>query len=268
MGMSQTVRVVVSGPLACFTRPEAKVERVSYPVMTPSAARGCLEAIVWKPQFRWNVLTIRILRPIQFASVRRNEIQDTISIKDVQGWMEDPSSYKPYFADFQTLRLEGFKEVRGNRAQRHTLALRDVAYVIEAEPVLTALTSTPRRKPVCEDEPEGRDTVQKYVAMFNRRMEKGQCFQQPYLGLREFVADFRSDDGQQPLSGDDILGQAEYSLGRMFLDFEYQPDVYDNQGAWKKLGGRTPVFAPTTLRHGVLDVQEMRRQAETVESPR
>ena len=266
--MSQTVRVVVSGPLACFTRPETKVERVSYPVMTPSAARGCLEAIVWKPQFRWNVLTIRILRPIQFVSVRRNEIQDTISIKDVQGWMEDPSSYKPYFADFQTLRLEGFKEVRGNRAQRHTLALRDVAYAVEAEPILPALANKPRNVPVCEDESEGPDTVPKYVAMFNRRMEKGQCFQQPYLGLREFVADFRPDDGEQPPSSDNVLGQAEYPLGRMSLDFEYQPDSYDAEGAWKKLGGRTPLFALATLRHGVLNVQEMRQQAASVESPR
>ena len=266
--MSQTVRVVVSGPLACFTRPEAKVERVSYPVMTPSAARGCLEAIVWKPQFRWNVLTIRVLQPIQFVSVRRNEIQDTVSITEVWQWMEDSTSYKPYFADFQTLRLKGFKEVRGNRAQRHTLALRDVAYAIEAEPVLTAQANAPRRKPVCEDEPEGPDTVQKYVAMFNRRVEKGQCFQQPCLGLREFVADFRADDDRQPLSDYSILGQAEYPLGRMFLDFEYQSDVYDNQGAWKTLGGRTPVFASATLRHGVLDVQEMRRQAAAAESPR
>lgn len=260
--MSQTIRVVMSGPFACFTRPETKVERVSYPAMTPSAARGCLEAVVWKPQFRWKVLTIRVLRPIQFVSVRRNEIQDAISVSDVKRWMEDPTSYKPYFADFQTLRLEGFKEVRGNRAQRHTLALRDVAYAIEAEPVLTGLANTPRRKPVCEDEPEGPDTVQKYVVMFNRRVQKGQCFQQPYLGLREFVADFRPSEDRQSPSRDGILGQAEYPLGRMFLDFEYQPDVYDDQGVWKKLGRRTPVFAPAMLRHGLLDVQEMRRQVQ------
>src|SRR3990172_399955 len=99
MAASAVVKVKAEGDLACFTRPEAKVERVSYPCMTPSAARGVLEAICWKPEFRWIVHRITVLRPIRFVSIRRNEVQDTIPVKGSMGvlkWMADNSAYKPY----------------------------------------------------------------------------------------------------------------------------------------------------------------------------
>lgn len=250
--MNHTVRLKVTAPLACFTRPEAKVERVSYLCMTPSAARGVLESILWKPQFAWVVHSICVLRPVQFASIRRNEIQDAISVPVVQKWMKDDSAYTPYYAD-----SAGRKSPYGdNRVQRHTLALREVAYVITAEPKLTDKANLPRAKPRDADEPDGPDSEQKYVEIFTRRVSKGQCFQQPYLGLREFVAQFEPPTGaDEPDGSDPVLRSDEYQLGRMFYDFDYLKD-----------GTRAALFASAALRRGVLDVDKMRESA-TAESP-
>jgi CRISPR-associated protein Cas5d len=216
--------------------------------MTPSAARGVLEAILWKPEFSWIVHSITVLRPVRFISIRRNEVQDTIPVNPTSGvlkWMEEPNSYQPYYAD-----SAGRKSPYGDhRVQRHTLALRDVAYVINGEPELTEKPNQPRRKPPDADEPGGPDTVEKYVGMFNRRVAKGQCFQQPYLGLREFVAAFQPVTGDDPSdSTDPVLRCDEYPLGRLFYDFDYRRD-----------GTRKPLFAPAVLRRGVLDVDAMRR---------
>src|SRR5437762_2511972 len=120
--MSQSVRVRVAGPLACFSRPEMKVERVSYEVMTPSAARGILDAILWRPEVRWVVHQIEVLRPVRFSSFRRNEIQSKIPPRSVRAWMEDPRTYEPQSAG------AGSEDA----TPRNTMALRDVAYVIEA----------------------------------------------------------------------------------------------------------------------------------------
>lgn len=249
--MSKIVSVKVSASLACFTRPEAKVERVSYMCMTPSAARGVLEAIVWKPEFEWVVHTVTVLRPIQFISIRRNEIQETIPVRGKQGvdaWMKDDAAYRPYFAD-----SAGRKSPYGDhRVQRHTLALRDVAYIITAEPKLTSKANQPRRKPCDVDEPPRPDTVTKYVEMFKRRVEKGQCFQQPYLGLREFVADFVPVvKDEKPDPSDSTLSQSFYDLGRMFFDYRY-PQKPDGQ--------RVPLYAPAFLDEGKLNVDVMRQR--------
>jgi len=144
-----------------------KVERVSYPVITPSAARGLLEAILYKPQFRWRIRRVAVRKPIRFLAFRRNEVKSRLN----------PHRPEPLLAD-------------EDRTQRNTLALRDVEYVIEAEIALTPLANLPRRKPPCEDEPEGEDSLVKYLAMFQRRAEKGQCFAQPCFGCREFPAHF------------------------------------------------------------------------------
>ncbi len=157
----------VWGSLACFTRPEMKVERVSYPVPTPSAARGILEAILYKPQFRWRINRIAVLRPIQFLAFRRNEVKAVLSARTAE----------PILADEE-------------RTQRNTLALRDVEYVIEASLALTPLAGRPRQRPACADEPAGDDNLGKYHGMFLRRAEKGQCFAQPVFGCREFPAHF------------------------------------------------------------------------------
>lgn len=161
-----TIHLRTWGELACFTRPEMKVERVSYPVITPSAARGLLESILYKPQFRWQVRRIAVKKPIRFLAFRRNEVKSRLS----------PRNPEPLLAD-------------EDRTQRNTLALRDVEYVIEASFHLTPLAGLPRRRPA-DNEDQGDDTPVKYLAMFQRRAEKGQCFSQPAFGCREFPAHF------------------------------------------------------------------------------
>lgn len=213
MSEKGVVRVKVWGPWACFTRPEMKVERVSYPVMTPSAARGVLEAILWKPEFRWIIRSISVLKEIRFQPIRRNEIQKVVSTAAVKRWMKDPSRYEPFYADIAG-RVKGAQGE--NRTQRNTLALKDVAYVIKAEAVLPPESSkrTPGR-PLGPDDALGENTVIKYVSMFNRRVEQGQCFHRPYLGIREFAAAFGPPEGsERPISD-------SRDLGRMLYDIAY-----------------------------------------------
>lgn len=217
--MPSSIYVKVWGEYACFTRPELKVERLSYPIMTPSAARGVLEAILWKPQMRWHVRRITTLapwwlpvdasrQPYQLVGVRRNEIQDKIAPRTVSGWMASPESYEPYFTD-----SAGRESVQGqHRTQRNTLVLRDVAYVIEATPLLTKRANQPRTRQEGEDEPAGPDSVAKFVAMFQRRVAKGQCFHRPYLGCREFACDFA------PVDGSERAVDWSESLGMMLYD--------------------------------------------------
>jgi CRISPR-associated protein Cas5d len=163
--MSYGVRLLVSGDYACFTRPEMKVERVSYDVMTPSAARGILEAIHWKPAIAWIVEKIHVLKPIRFQSIRRNEVAHKAPVGAIRKAMKLNS-------------LEGLSIViEDERQQRAASVLADVAYVIEARFELTNKASP--------DDSEG-----KHLDMFNRRARKGQCFHQPCLGTREFPARF------------------------------------------------------------------------------
>jgi len=150
--------VRASGELACFTRPEMKVERVSYEVMTPSAARGVLEAVLWKPQIAWHVHAIEVLAPIRWASFRRNEVQSRASARSGEILADD------------------------DRTQRNTVALRDVDYVIKASFELTEKAG-----------PD--DSVAKYVEMFLRRLRKGQHHHAPYLGCREFAAQVELAEG-------------------------------------------------------------------------
>src|SRR5436305_2856194 len=159
---SPTLRLRARGPLACFTRPELKVERVSYPVMTPSAARGLLEAVMWKPALRWRIERIHVLAPIRFLAFRRNEVA-TRAVAPAAAVVQNGGTLLPYFAD-------------DDRAQRNTLALRDVDYLIEARFEMTG-----RAGPL--------DNVTKFVEIFERRLTKGQCFHRPYLGCREMAAE-------------------------------------------------------------------------------
>jgi len=153
---SLELQVRVRGPYACFTRPELKVERVSYEVMTPSAARGILEAILWKPAIRWQLEKIHVLNEIRFNQLKRNELNKKLSPR---------GNHAHFYADDPQ-----------NREQRNTLYLRDVDYVIEAHFVMT--------------EKQGeKDNLSKFVNMFQRRLKKGQHYHQPYLGCREFAAE-------------------------------------------------------------------------------
>lgn len=200
---SKRIRIRARGPIACFTRPEMKVERVSYEVMTPSAARGLLEAILWKPAIRWRVHEIAVLAPVVWTSFRRNEVKDRASPKVL--W---------FFADDES-----------RRAQRNTVALRDVDYVVTASFEMT------------ERAGEG-DTVVKFDEMFQRRLEKGQHFHQPYLGCREFPADVEL----APRSFLPVGRGIDRPLGLVFYDFEY-----DN-------GPTRPLFFEARLNGGVLAV--------------
>ena len=188
---SGTFRLRVWGDNACFTRPEMKVERVSYDVMTPSAARGILEAILWKPAFRWVIQQIDVLKPIRWESVRRNEVGAVVSARSAQTAMKTGRGRLGLY-------------VERERQQRAGLFLRDVAYVIHA---LMETTSA-----LGPDE-----TLTKFQEMFLRRAAKGQCFTQPYLGCREFSASFspvpRNEKGPKPI-------EVDADLGWMLLDFQ------------------------------------------------
>lgn len=215
------------GELACFTRPEMKVERVSYPVITPSAARGLLEAILYKPQFRWRVHRIAIKKPIRFLALRRNELKCRIPTRD-------PT---PIGAESE-------------RTQRNTLALRDVEYVIEAAVELTKLANRPRRRPPCEDEPEGEDSLGKYYGMFRRRAGNGQCFARPCFGCREFPAYFEpAEESAMQVPG---TVNPDSDLGLMLYDVFDLDVLYD----WEKFREPRPriTFFPARLEKGVMTV--------------
>jgi len=194
--MSYGVKLKVWGGYACFTRPEMKVERVSYDVMTPSAARGVLEAVYWKPAIRWVVERITVLRPIRFENVRRNELGHKLPLGAVTKAMKDGISPVETF-------------IEEDRQQRAALVLRDVAYLIEARFAPTAYWNP------------ANDNEGKHLDIFNRRAARGQCFHRPYLGCREFAADFGPDDGERP--DPSLAGTRE--LGFMLHDLDYEKDM-------------------------------------------
>lgn len=204
----------VRGDYACFTRPELKVERVSYDVMTPSAARAVFEAVLWKPAIRWDVERIAVLRPIQWASFRRNEVSSKVPNRTVQTLMHLGTGSLALWAD-------------DDRQQRASVVLRDVAYQIWARPGLTA-------KAVADD------TLVKYFEMFRRRAAKGQCVNQPYLGCREFSCRFElvEDAASRPLAIDESR-----DLGIMLYDLDFaDPEAPQ------------PLFFRANLDRGVLAV--------------
>lgn len=216
--MHSPLTLKVWGALACFTRPEMKAERVSYDVMTPSAARGVFEAIFWKPEFQWRIRTIHVLRPIRRMSIRRTEVNSKVSERTVRGWAEkDPTG--AYYCN-------------EDHTQRHTLALRDVAYLVEADIWLA---------PRCHDNPA------KYRDQFRRRLARGQCFHYPYLGCREFDASFAEPDGSEQAI--DHTGD----LGRMLFDIDYSDPKSDV---------RPPIFFSARLTQGVLHVPQELYQRE------
>ena len=192
--MAYGVTLKVWGDYACFTRPEMKVERVSYDVMTPSAARGVLEAVYWKPAIRWVVESITVLRPIRFENVRRNELGHKLPLTNVTKAMKDGRSPVETF-------------IEDDRQQRAAMVLRQVAYLIQAR-------FEPTAKWNAAQESEG-----KHLDIFNRRLERGACFPRPYLGCREFAADFGPDDGERP--DEALIEKLPGELGWMLHDLDY-----------------------------------------------
>ena len=210
--MPHGVRLKVSGDRACFTRPEMKVERVSYDVMTPSAARGILEAIHWKPAITWVIDAIHVLRPIRFHTLRRNEVGHKAPVGKIKTAMNRGN-------------LEGLQIlVDEDRQQRAATILTDVAYVIEAHFVLTSKAG-----------PD--DNAGKHLDTFNRRAARGQCFHQPCLGTREFDARFELIAPDAPLPP--TIAE-DRDLGFMLYDIDHQAP------------GRPSLFFRARLEQGVL----------------
>ncbi|MFY9257154.1 MAG: type I-C CRISPR-associated protein Cas5c [Dethiobacteria bacterium] len=219
--MGYGLQLLVWGDYACFTRPEMKAERVSYDVMTPSAARGILEAIYWKPAIKWVIDKIHVLNEIKFDNVRRNEVGGKISAVNVKRAMKGKPVLLCQYATEE-------------RQQRATLLLRDVAYVIEAHFKMSG-----------EGGPD--DTHEKHYAMATRRARRGQCFQQPYFGCREFPAKFRLIEEDEPVPYS--VHRGEKDLGWILLDIDYSGDELN------------PQFFRALMKDGIIEIPRLERGA-------
>ncbi len=202
--MSYGIKLRVWGDYALFTRPEMKVERVSYDVMTPSAARGILEAIYWKPSIHWVIDRIHVLQPVRFENIRRNELANRVSVNK-----SDMKNNKP---------ISRF--IEDDRQQRASMVLRNVEYLIEAHFEMTG----------SEDCIPG-----KHLAIFERRVKKGQCFHRPYFGCREFPVNFEwCDHTPTPVFS------GEQDLGYMLHDIDFDNNM-------------TPSFFRAVMLDGIID---------------
>jgi CRISPR-associated protein Cas5 subtype I-C len=224
MKLGYGIKLLAYGEYACFTRPEMKGERVSYDAITPSAARGIVEAIYWHPGLRWVVDSLTVLNEIKFDSIRRNELGGKIPPRNISQAMKG--------AD-----IDLHLVITSDRQQRATLLLRDVAYIIDAHFDLVPEKMAPD------------DNVGKFLDQFNRRARRGQCFYQPYLGCREFSAHFKLiEEGEEaPLS---FYAHTESrDLGWMLWDMQYKAINEET-----KLYEYTPKFYRAVMRNGVIDV--------------
>lgn len=212
---SNDFRLKVWGKYACFTRPEMKVERVSYDLMTPSAARGIVEAILWKPAIAWKVTQIDVLNPIKWESVRRNEVGAVMSPRTDCIYIED------------------------ERQQRAGLLLKDVAYIIHAYFEMTEKAGS-------------EDSVVKFTEMFLRRAEKGQCFYRPYLGCREFAAEFEIFSKGKPLP--EPISETR-DLGWMLYDISHDNSSDKNNQHFCNDNCR-PSFFKASLNNGRMVINE------------
>jgi len=209
--MSYGIRLHVWGDRACFTRPEMKVERVSYDVITPSAARAVFEAILWKPVIRWRIRKIEVLKPIRWISLRRNEVGAVVPVGSVKSAMHKRVGDLALY-------------VEDERQQRAGLFLRDVAYRLHAD--LEVLPDGGANNPPA-----------KFWDMFERRVGKGQCVNQPYLGCREFACDFRlvgDNDAAAPIP-------ETRDLGWMLHDIDFT-DAADPKPRFFRAGLQTGVL--------------------------
>ncbi|MDR3216774.1 MAG: type I-C CRISPR-associated protein Cas5c [Clostridiaceae bacterium] len=223
--MGYGIKLRVWGNYALFSRPELKVERVTYDVMTPSAARGILDSVYWHPGLTWVVDKIHVLKPLKFENIRRNEVNDKISPQKAMGAAErnDGDGLEIFATE--------------SRSQRAALVLKDVEYVIEAHFV-------------CNKNEENSDEKKHYnIAL--RRMRRGECFKQPCFGTREFSAFFELIEGDVPKS--ELTGEVD--LGYMLYDMEFK-NKPDKDGAVVYSNDADPVFFRPKMVDGVIDVAE------------
>lgn len=212
----------VSGNYACFTRPEMKVERVSYGVITPSAARAVFEAILWKPAIRWQIERIEVLNPVKWMSLRRNEVGHRIASRNVETAMREGHGQLGQYVD-------------EDRQQRASLLLRDVRYRLHAHFEMTSRAGAD-------------DSPAKFEAMFRRRASAGQCVNQPYLGCREFSARFRLV--ADPTDEDAAMNDFSEDLGFMLYDMDFTDPASPQ-----------PLFFRAKIQHGVLQVPPRHSEA-------
>jgi CRISPR-associated protein Cas5d len=215
--------VEIWGDYACFSRPELKVERVSYDVITPSAARGILEAIFWKPAIRYVIDGIRVCEPIRFENIRRNEVNSRAKYNAIPG--------KDYIA------------AANDRAQRASLVLKKVRYVIDAH-----FVEIPGNLGEGDRFADGTFNHGKFAEMICRRLRKGQCYHMPYLGTREFPASVRliENEDEAPAPIDESR-----SLGLMLYDIDYEKDDDGNVKAF------TPLYFRAEMKGGVIDLRDV-----------
>lgn len=211
--MGYGFKLKVWGSYACFTRPEMKVERVSYDVITPSAARGILEAIYWKPSIIWKIDKIHVLNEIKFENLRRNEVGNKISKRSIEKSMKNGTPI--------------FQVANEDRQQRASLILKDVAYIIEAHFEMT-------------DKEGERDSKEKHYCIAKKRMEKGQCYHRPYLGCREFPAQFELIENEIPKG---FYSDKTMDLGWMLYDIDFK----DNMRA---------IFYRAKMENGIINVPD------------
>lgn len=213
------IKVLISGDRACFTRPEMKTERVSYDVITPSAARGILEAVYWKPAIAWKIDSIQVVNEIRFDTFRRNELASKLSYQNAK------AAY--------TKNVPVYVDVMADRQQRATMYLKDVAYIVTAHFEMTARAGES-------------DTPEKHYNIALRRLRKGQCFNQPYLGCREFPATVSLvEDGSVESYYQDI---DRFDLGFMLYDIDFKNSMES-------------MFYRAVMKNGVIDTsrQEVKR---------
>lgn len=222
--MAYGIRLKVWGDWASFNRPEMKVERVSYDVMTPSAARGILEAIIWKPAINWIIDKIYVLNEIKFDNIRRNEVANKIPAGNVRAAMKGGETILCQYAAEE-------------RQQRAATLLRDVSYVIEAHFEMT-------------DQVGPTDTPEKFYNMFLRRARAGQCFHRPYFGCREFPVQFELGEENEPIVTHASL-TGEKDLGWMLLDLDFSTNPQ----------APIPHFFRAVMQDGVLAVPRMGEEA-------
>lgn len=218
--MGYGITVLTRGPRACFTRPEMKAERVSYDAMTPSAARGLIESVYWKPAIQWHIDRIEVLNEIRFETFRRNELGNKLSYKSAKSAMDRDANVCEIATE--------------DRQQRATMYLRDVAYVINAHFTLTG-------------EAEQDDTVEKHYNIALRRLRKGQCFNQPYFGCREFAAELSLIERETDRPSSYYAGSGDKDLGFMLYDIDFADDM-------------KPMFFRARMSDGIIDVAHAREE--------
>lgn len=215
-----SISLEVWGDYACFSRPEMKVERVSYDVMTPSAARGLIEAIMWHPGMRWMIDRIQVCNPIRFTNIRRNEVKDIVPARAVKAVMEGGSG-DLYISTSDSIQ------------QRAAMILKDVRYIIDAHFEMT-------------DKAVSGDNAAKFQEMARRRIEKGQFYHQPCFGVREFPAHFRMCK-ERPQCPAELKGEKD--LGWMLLDMDYSDPA-----------SIRPCFFRAVMRDGIVEIPDPRNK--------